>query len=77
MHNNFTHEDLLRFFYNETSIEEKRSIERALKSDAHLKLDFEKLITSLDKLNEMTLEPSESSISIIMNFAKNQHPELQ
>jgi hypothetical protein len=74
----FTLEDLLNYYYNESSSKEKEAILKALKSDIKLKSEYEKLSSTLAKLSELSLEPSESSIEIILkSAAKDQHPELQ
>ncbi len=78
MESTFTFEDLLNYYYNETTPNEREAISKALKSDVKLRSEYEKLLSTFSKLSEFSLEPSESSIEIILKTAaKDQHPEFQ
>ncbi|MEP7127578.1 MAG: hypothetical protein ABI729_01870 [Chitinophagales bacterium] len=70
MTHNFTPNDLLRFIYRETSPAEDFSIKQWITEDvtaAHL---FHKLAATSNALDVEEMEPSESSINIILDFSK-------
>lgn len=65
MNQNFTDNDLLRFYYNETDVEEGKAIEQALENDFQLKQKYEGLCCTFDKMEQAFMEPSETTIDII------------
>lgn len=70
----FTHDDLIRYIYRETSEEEKIEVENALLCDSRLSELFKELnltIRSLDGIFEV--EPSVRSINNIFNYSKTMH----
>lgn len=78
MKSNYTTDELIRFIYKEMSADELTQTAEALKTDSRLQEEYEALIATINNLNNEVLPgPSETSIEIIMNFAKAQHPELQ
>ena len=66
----FTPDDLLRYLYEDTSVEETQEIEKALQNDASLQEEFELLQSDLGLLNELSFEPSEKCINHIMDYAR-------
>ena len=66
----FTPDDLLRYLYEDTSVEETQEIEKALLNDASLQEEFELLQSDLGLLDELKYEPSERCIDHIMDYAR-------
>ena len=66
----FTQDDLIRFLYHETSEEENLELNRALKQDAELALQFNELQATIKKLDETLLEPSTRSIENILSYSR-------
>jgi hypothetical protein len=69
MDQNFTQEDLIRFIYQETSKEENFNILKKLESDIMLREELTHLIQTLDMLNELKFNPSETTLNIIIEEA--------
>lgn len=67
----FTHHDLIRFIYNDLTNEEHRNVELALLCDNELMEDFKKLKSTVKALDELTLEPSKSTIEAILDYSKS------
>ena len=67
----FTPNDVIRYFYNETSEEENEAIAKALIIDAELLEVYMQLKQSTEKLDEIQKEPSECVINNILNYSKS------
>lgn len=67
----FTHHDLIRFIYNEITDEEHRDIELALLCDNELMEEFKKLKSTVITLDNLSYEPSKSTIEAILNYSKS------
>lgn len=68
----FTHDDLIRYIYRETSEEESKDVENALLCNSRLSDLFKELksmIISLDGI--FSEEPSERSIDNILHYSKS------
>jgi len=70
----FTPEDLVRYLYNETSEQKTASIKAALQSDWNLRETYEKLASSMKKLNEINFSPRTETINKILEYAKKRTP---
>lgn len=67
----FTPDDLLRYLYEETTLEETLEIEKALQNDISLQEEYEQMQSDLGLLNEeLNYEPSDKCISHIMEYAR-------
>lgn len=66
----FTPNDVIRYFYNETSAEENEAIAKALIINADLLEVYMNLKQSAEKLDELQKEPSEYVINNILNYSK-------
>jgi len=75
MHN-FTPEDLLRYLYNETSPSETAAIKAALESDWTLREKYEVIASAQNRLEKLTMSPSQKSIDIVLNYAEKSVEEL-
>lgn len=76
MAHKFTSDDLLRYIYNETTVEENILLAKALEIDWILKETYHDLIDSIDLLGKVKKrKPSQSSIDIILNFSRKQEQE--
>ena len=67
----FTPNDVVRYYYNETSEEENKAIAQALIIDADLLEVYMQLKQSADKLDEAQKNPSEKVINNILNYSKS------
>jgi hypothetical protein len=70
----FTHDDLIRYIYRETSEEEDKEVENALLCDAKLAELFKELnliAISLDNMFEE--DPSDRSVENILQYSKSMH----
>ena len=67
----FTPNDVIRYFYNETSEEENEAIAKALIINADLLEVYMNLKQSAEKLDELQKEPSEYVINNILNYSKS------
>ena len=67
----FTPNDVIRYFYNETSEEENEAIANALIINADLLEVYKQLKQSAEKLDEIQMEPSEYVIDNILNYSKS------
>jgi len=79
MYQGFTQEDLIRYWYNEASPKECKSIREALKINWELKEQYEEIQATFDILDKVVLrKPNLSSIKIIMDYSqKTQTMETQ
>lgn len=79
MYQEITQEDLIRYWYNEVSPEECKSISEALKVNWELKEQYEEIQATFDILDKVVLrKPNLSSIKIIMDYSqKTQAMETQ
>jgi hypothetical protein len=67
----FTHDDLVRYLYKETSEEENREIANALLCDTDL-LDLYKQLTAIMKeLNYIIKNPSNRVIDNVLQYSKS------
>ena len=70
MTHNFTPNDLIRFIYRETNPEEDFNIKQWILEDAAASNLFQQLVDSSQALDIEEMEPSETSVSIILDFSK-------
>lgn len=73
----FTHDDILRYNYDETSDEEGSDIRRAILLDdelheLHLQTSFTK-----ELLDEVDFSPSDKTIDNILNYSKAYNPDKE
>lgn len=66
----FTHDDLLRYFYRETSDTETKELEHALLCDPGLLESFKDLKFAFNSLDSLIMEPSERPVENILNYSK-------
>ena len=69
MKQNFTHQDLVRFLYNETTASETLAINEALHSDPVLKQEFQVLTQGRQQLPAVSFLPSRSTVRRILNYS--------
>lgn len=66
---NFTPEDLLEYFYQETSQEKTDSIEFALSNQWALQEKYRVIMQAAERLNKSTIAPRVQSIKAILLYA--------
>jgi hypothetical protein len=67
----FTQDDLVRYIYKETTIEENFEIEQAMLFDETLADDYAALIDVVQSLDAIQKEPSDRSIDVILSYSKS------
>ncbi len=68
MEQTFTPNDLLRYLYGEVDPHEKNAIREALERDWLLKEKFDQLAQTKDFLSIDLIEPSATSVEIILEY---------
>ena len=72
----FTHDDLIRYVYEETAPDENRLIELALSEDMELLEQYHELLWLRKQMDGGMMNPSEKTINTILEYSKavNLHP---
>ena len=76
MINHFTPNDLIRFLYRETSAAEDVLIKLQLSKDAALAAEFSRLLETVTAMDEVSFEPSETSVNLILEFSREHCEEI-
>ena len=71
----FTTNDLIRFIYREVSPDEEMRIKNFIAENPEAAEDFRLLMRSVLELDSVSLEPSESSVNIILDYSREHTPE--
>ncbi|MFZ6010104.1 MAG: hypothetical protein ACOYXT_07110 [Bacteroidota bacterium] len=71
----FTQTDLIRYFYRETTEEEKKEIDKALICDSELMALYNELCAILKEMDESQLEPSSATILNILSYSRSTQPQ--
>ncbi len=71
-----TPEDLVRFIYNETSVNKSEIIREALETDMKLRDIFENLLLSKNNLEKIDLSPRPESVDKILQYAGKQENHI-
>jgi hypothetical protein len=75
MANSCTPEDLIRLIYHETSTEEESRLKRQLAADPDFLSQYYQLLESTALLDELKMEPSETSVNLILEYSREQIEE--
>lgn len=70
MKQKFTHNHLIRFIYHETSGPETLAIQTALKTDERLFQKYDRLFQSFKLFPKVRFQPSNESISSILEYSR-------
>jgi len=72
----FTHDDLIRFVYQEASPDENRQIKLALEEDIELFEQYQELKWLKMQMDGTLMDPSEKTVNSILEYSKavNLHP---
>jgi anti-sigma factor RsiW len=70
MKQNFTHQDLLKLLYNETTASETLAVNEGLHSDPALKREFQALVQARQQLPAVSFRPSRSTVRRILNYSR-------
>jgi hypothetical protein len=73
MHKNYTPDTLLLYVYKELPPNEIADIRRALQTDSALAHEFHLICESMEMLGGADMQPSNSSIEIIMEHSSMAH----
>ena len=65
-----THNDLLRFIYRETTLDEELAIKTQIAENPALAEEFRMMMETVNELDSISLEPSETSINIILDASR-------
>ena len=67
----FTPNDLLRYIYQEMNEGEHEKLVQALREDGSLMQDYLEMLSTIDQLDELMLEPSDKVVKGILKKAKS------
>ena len=67
----FTHDDVIRFVYDEMNPEEAKELSQALLCDSELEHLYNELVTMKAHLDAGMLNPSDKVVNKIMNYSKS------
>jgi hypothetical protein len=67
----FTQNDVIRYFYNEVTTQEKRDIQNAMLWDNDLQEFYQELVQLKRSLNKIKKEPSDRVIQNILNYSRS------
>lgn len=67
----FTPNDLVRYFYQEMTEVEQELLMQALRSDESLMQEYLEMLSTIEQLNQVTLQPSEKIVKAIKMRAKS------
>lgn len=73
--NIFTPEDLLEYYYQETTPDKAACIAEALQSSWTLQQKYEVLCEAATRLDKSILSPRPEAVNFIMNYAAHGTPE--
>lgn len=73
----FTQNDLIRFIYKETSLEETQVIREALCVDSILRNEYDSLLEGYKVLPKVKFSPSKSAIQNILDYSSISALEAQ
>jgi hypothetical protein len=71
----FTPDDLVRFIYHEVSADEEARIKLFITENPEAAEELQLLMQSVMELESVSLEPSESSVNIILDYSREHAPE--
>jgi len=71
----FTENDLVRFLYDELSVNEKAALEQALVTDEDLRTELEELKAVQKDLGKVSFSPSKSAVNKILEFSRGYHKQ--
>lgn len=75
MKQTITPDDLVRFIYREVSSEEEMRIKQFIAENPEAAEELRLLMQSFTELESVSLEPSESSVNIILDYSREFAPE--
>jgi hypothetical protein len=75
MKQTFTPLELIRFIYQELGPEEEARIKKYIAENPEAAEELHHLMESVRELDAVSVEPSESSVNIILNFSREYAPE--
>lgn len=67
----FTPNDLIRYIYQEMSEGENERLVQALREDGTLMQEYLEMLSTIDQLDQLILEPSEKVVKGILRKAKS------
>jgi len=65
----YTHEQMIKFLYGETTPEETSNIQLALDTDWTVREKFEALKNTMEGLDKINYSPRESVVQSLLNYA--------
>jgi hypothetical protein len=67
----FTQNDLIRYIYREMKEVEKELLLQALHSDSLLMQEYIKMLSTIEQMDQIQLQPSENIVNAIKEMAKS------
>jgi len=66
-----TQKDLVLYAYNEAGLTESDRVQRSIDGDPLVQQDFQEIISAMDSLDQIKLNPSQESIDKILAFSRS------
>jgi hypothetical protein len=70
MNKTTTKEDLILYAYNESDLKDSDHIQRCIDGDPIIQQDFNEIVETMNVMDAGKVQPSDSTIQKILNFAK-------
>jgi anti-sigma factor RsiW len=70
MKQTFTPNDLIRFIYRELSPEEEGRIKNLIAENPEMAKELHQLMESVMQLDSVSMDPSESSVAIVLDYSR-------
>ena len=75
MKQTITPDDLVRFIYREVSSEEEMRIKQFIAENPEAAEELRLMMESVMELDSISMEPSESSVDIVLDYSREHAPE--
>lgn len=75
MKHSFTPDDLVRFIYHEVSADKEARIKLYIAENPGAAEELQMMMQSVMELESVSMEPSESSVNIILDYSREHAPE--
>ena len=68
MNQNYSHNDLILYAYNETELNDSVRIQNTIDSDPLVEGEYKEIISALNSLDTLLLEPDEKAMNRLMEL---------
>ena len=71
MNQNYSQDDLILYAYNETELSDSVRVQNAIDSDPLVEGEYKEIISAMNSLDHLLLEPDEKVIRGLMEFIES------